>query len=125
MNEYICLPGFEHLLLEESFVLQVCASPRSLEMTCEFVLTPGHSSYASPQSDSRYCFLRGVIRFQGVSSLLWADQMVFLPAIDATGEIDYGHIDRFEWEGDAFELSGDFGRVELSAETVVVRLTEA
>jgi hypothetical protein len=45
------------------------------------------------------------------------------PAIDATGEIDYGHFDSFvEVASGKFEVSGDFGVLRLQSDepTVVV-----
>jgi hypothetical protein len=39
---------------------------------------------------------------------------------DATGEIDYGNIDSIQWDGTAYELAGDWGRVRVESDAPTV-----
>ena len=50
---------------------------------------------------------------QGVTALRW-DGQGGRPAVDASGELDYGSIDTFAHDGDLYTLAGDFGRIEVT-----------
>ena len=53
---------------------------------------------------------------------MWGGQGA-APATDASGERDFGHIDSLVWEGDAFRLEGDWGRMEVSAERAELEIS--
>lgn len=119
MKPYTDIPGFGDLVLEESFVLGVCATPTRVTIDVELALTPDHPAYVPPPPDENEAYRRGQIRFLGVRRLAWEDQGA-RPATDATGEIDYGHIDGLRWDGETFELEGDWGRMSLEADSAEV-----
>jgi hypothetical protein len=123
VRPYTELAGFADVVLEESYVLSICATPGKFEITVELVLTPDHPAYAVPPADENECYRRGTIRFSAVKRLVWDDQGA-RPATDATGQVDFGHIDVFGWDAERFELRGDFGAVDLVAGGVTVGLTD-
>lgn len=109
------------VVLEESYVLDIEVRPGSVAFSMDFVLTPEHKDFRPPGPEASYCYRRGRLTFSGVTRCLWADQGA-PPARDATGEIDFGNIDSFEWDDAGYVLQGDWGRIELVAEQVHVRL---
>jgi hypothetical protein len=117
VRSYVDLPGLEEIVLEESYVLGVHAEPALLLFRMDFALTPRHPRYVPPPSGEVECFRRGTLRFSGVERLVWGGQGR-PPARDATGEIDFGHIDSFTWGAEGFALAGDWGEIELRAATV-------
>lgn len=114
MVDYRTIPGFESLYLEDSWVLNITARPGSIELVVELVLCESHPLYRHPSVGERYCYRRGTVRFEGVTSLYWEGQGL-VPAVDATGEQDYGSIDALTVTSDAFILEGDFGRIAITA----------
>jgi len=44
------------------------------------------------------------------------------PARDASGELDYGGIDGYEWDESGHHLFGDWGRIDVVADTVTAEL---
>jgi hypothetical protein len=120
-GEYTDFPGFEHLVLEESYILEIVASPGRLVVRLDAVLTREHSEYTPPPPSERECFRVATIEFFGVSSLWWSEQGR-PPAIDATGGIDYGTVDSFDRRGDTYSVDGDFGRIKVEARAVGVTL---
>jgi hypothetical protein len=121
MRSYVEIDALRDVVLEESFVLNLRAEPGSLEFEAEFVLGEKHPDYRVPAADESDCFVRGTLRFRGVRSLNWEDQGA-PPATDASGEIDYGHIDDLRWDDDLFELEGDWGRMRVVASVVDLEL---
>jgi hypothetical protein len=121
MRSYRELPGVTEIVLEESYVLGVKAEPGELIFDVEFVLTQNHPAYSPPPPSERECFRRGSLRLIGIKRLVWDDQGA-PPATDASGEIDFGHIDSFEWEDGHYLLAGDWGRIDATAQEVEVRL---
>lgn len=119
MKPYTDVPGLTDIVLEESFVLGINATPTRLTVDVEFALTVGHPAYAPPPPHENEAYRRGQIRFLDVRRLLWEDQGA-RPATDATGEVDYGHIDDLRWDGRTFELEGDWGRMSLEAGSIEV-----
>lgn len=124
MRTYQDIPSLAAILLEESYVLDIEAHPSSVEFMVDFVLTQKHSEYRPPNPGESYCYRRGWIRFSGVTRCLWSNQGA-PPATDATGEVDFGNIDSFEWDRSGYSLEGDWGRMELIAKQIGVRLGES
>ena len=122
MNAYTDLPGLEEIVLEESYVLAVRAEPATVVFEVDFVLTQKHPEYVRPPATERECFHRGFLRFLKVESLVWGDQGL-QPAVDASGELDYGHIDSLTTGQRTFWLEGDWGRMEVCAGMLELELT--
>jgi hypothetical protein len=109
--------------LDESYVLGVAAQPGGLTFEVDFALTQEHP--LRPATAERDGMLSPRhLRFVGVERLVWEAQGA-PPAIDASGESDFGHIDSFEWEDGRYVINGDWGRIEASAGAVEVGLTAA
>jgi hypothetical protein len=121
MPDYWSIPGFENLYLEDSWVLDITARPGVLELVVDLVLREPHPSYEPPKTGEQYCHRRGVVRFQGVSSLRWEGQGS-VPAVDATGERDYGSVDALRMTDDAYVVEGDFGRIAVASAPPSVEL---
>ena len=114
MPYYWSIPGFDGLYLEDSWVLDITARPGVLELVVDLVLRESHPSYEAPKAGEQYCHRRGVVRFEGVSSLRWEGQGS-VPAVDATGERDYGSVDALRVTDDAYMVEGDFGRIAVAS----------
>jgi hypothetical protein len=121
MQSYTELPGLAEIVLEESYVLGIRIEPGTVSFDMDFVLSSHHPRYTPPPPDERDSFRRGTLRLLGVRRLRWDGQGA-PPALDASGEIDFGHIDSFEWEDDTFVLEGDWGRLEANASEVAASL---
>jgi hypothetical protein len=122
MKPYAAISDLRDVVLEESYILDVVARPGTLELRGDFVLGLQHPRYHRPPSSETDCFIRGVLSFRNVRRLVWEGQGV-PPATDATGEIDYGHIDDMQWDGDDFRLEGDWGRIQVVAASVSLVLS--
>ena len=119
--------GLANVVLEDSWVLSVDASLTQLTFALDLVLTPAHPDYSRPERGEARCYRRGML-------VLESDVAVFLrrsslpPAVDAAGQIDYGHIDTFcsaAGLGDgAWELSGDWGEAMARQPRVRVQLND-
>lgn len=114
MTPYTALPDFEHLYLEDSFILGIEANPGILTVRLDVVLTEDHPDYSAPLPNEQYCYRSALIRFEGVTRLHWLSSSL-RPAIDASGEMDYGGVDEFGRDGSTFVLVGEFGHIDVEA----------
>lgn len=121
MHPYVEIAQLRELLLEESYLLGITAVPGKVTFELDLVLTPGHAEYSAPKPGEQYCVRRGVLVFEGVSRLLWSHSGN-PPAVDASGEVDYGQIDSFEWDDVGALLEGSWGRMEIVSSSVEVAL---
>ncbi|MFF4358473.1 hypothetical protein [Streptomyces sp. NPDC001604] len=119
--DYAQLDGFANFYLEDSFVLEVKATPGSLVLEVELVLTPQHPAYHPPAPGEQHCYARATIEFPKVRNLMWADQGT-PPAVDASGAKDFGGIDALFWNGSVFHVEGDWGAIDVASAPPVVRL---
>lgn len=119
MTNYWELRGFEHLYLEDSWVLSIEATENSLAFDMDLVLRESHPNYRPPRAGEQYCYRRGFVTFTGVTTLTWTGQGG-PPATDANGEQDLGSIDEFEIADNRYTMSGDFGRIQLIAQLPTV-----
>jgi hypothetical protein len=123
MSGYTSIPGFEDIYLEDSWILGIRAEPGSVFLDLDVVLNESHPAYAPPMPGEQYCYRRGAIRFEHVDSLTWTRQTMVVPAIDASGEPDFGSIDEFEIGQGQYTIEGDFGRLEITSSRPTIELT--
>jgi hypothetical protein len=114
-RSYDEIEEFNGYFLEESYVLSINAQPGTVVFRLNFALTTRHANYFEPLPGEQFCYVNGTLIFSGVSSLTW-DRQGSPPAVDATGEVDYGNIDTFSLEASTYQLSGDWGLMRLQAE---------
>jgi hypothetical protein len=114
VKSYTEIDGLENIVLEESYVLGITATPGHLVFRVDFVLTADHPLYRPPAAGNTECTRTGEISFEAVESLQWSGQGA-PPARDASGEIDYGHIELFEWKPGCYRLEGDWGFIEVAS----------
>lgn len=112
MSSYSKCQNLTDLYLEGSWVLSIRAIPTKLEMMLDFALREGHANYVSPSSGEQYCYKRGTLVFTPIRELHWVDQGR-QPAVDASGEMDYGSLDVVEFNATAWHLDGDFGTISV------------
>ncbi|GAA1711787.1 hypothetical protein GCM10009745_69870 [Kribbella yunnanensis] len=122
-TSYDELPGFASYVLEESYVLGVIAEPGVVRFRLEVVLTPEHPAYEEPGSGVYLCYRPGELRFDGVTELDWAGQGAS-PATDASGEVDYGHVDTMTLENGVYALAGDWGSMRVRAASARVAIDD-
>jgi hypothetical protein len=120
--QYYELEEFRHLYLEDSYVLGLDEGDRSLSLRMEFVLRESHPTYRPPPADRQYCYRKGTITFANVRQKNWIEK-TFALSRDASGEVDYGNIDTFTYEGDWSKLQGDWGEVHIQSDCPTVELT--
>jgi hypothetical protein len=120
MKGYEQLSGFEHLYLEDSWVLAVGERANELRFDLEAVLTEDHPDWHPPKPDEVYAYKRLAVVFLKPREVTWVKRMTGPPAVDASGEVDYGNIDVFMWDGDLFDLQGDWGHVRVVSDPPVV-----
>ncbi len=123
MKPYTDIKGLQDIVLEESYVLAITATPGELVFAVDFVLTPDHPLYQPKRPEEFACFRRGEFRIQAVTSLQWTEQGT-PPARDATGELDYDHIDSFEWNPGCYRLEGEWGFMAVTGGDVQVTIDE-
>jgi hypothetical protein len=121
MRAYDELPGLEHLYLEDSWVLAVEETAHELRFVVEAVLTETHAHWRPPRPGEQYCYHRVELVFSRPRSVEWLKRMEGPPAVDASGEVDFGNIDAFRWDASVFELEGDWGAVRVDGEPPSVR----
>lgn len=117
------LAGLKDVYLEDSFVLGISQDDASLRFTMLFVLRESHPDYVPPARRERYCFRLGMLELRGMQRCSWA-RRTMLKYRDADGRVDYGNIDVFYREGDAYHLEGDWGVVDLVASPPLMTLTQ-
>lgn len=76
-----------------------------------------------PAVGEQYCYPRAILRFDRVTTLSWSEQGT-PPAMDATGQPDFGSFDQFKVEGEKYRLSGDFGLIIIESDPPVLELAE-
>jgi len=109
------------VFLEDSFVLSIRASERSITFLIDAVLTPQHPRYQPPNSARNNCLERSLIIFESdfpidfepAEWLRTVDDSDWHRIDQVTNNVDYGGVDGFVpvvWEGrPAWFLGGYWG----------------
>ncbi|MFV0317865.1 MAG: hypothetical protein ACK5O2_13010 [Microthrixaceae bacterium] len=123
MAAYYELPGLEQIYLEDSFVLGVAILPGSVRVQLDVVLREGHPSYVAPVDNEQYCFRKGALTLEEVSEVTWY-MPPGPPAIDASGDTDYGGVDSYEVEGSVHRITGEIGELTVTCGRYSLHLGE-
>lgn len=110
--QYSRFRGFEHVYLEDSFVLDIQTAPSSAEIALEIVLTENHPLYKTPPLDEQYCYRKARIYFPDAERVEWIEKSM-IPSTDATGNVDYGNIDEFFLANEHYHVRGDWGELDI------------
>lgn len=113
---------FTGYYFEDSYVLGIVERGDAIEFKLELVLTPSHPNYQPPKKNEQHCYKKGSLVFCGVDCARWErrSERVF---VDAQGDKDFGNIDSFLiFPAGRYELEGDWGAVEIRAESASVTL---
>ncbi|GAB2922105.1 hypothetical protein [Streptomyces sp. NPDC058869] len=121
MNDYRKVSRLAVYHFEESYVLDIQARPGLLALEIDLALNVDHPQYRPASPGERHCYRTGTLQFSHVVDLSWVDQGT-PPAKDATGELDYGTVDCLEVEGNLYVMTGDFGRISVTASDLSIRL---
>lgn len=110
VNYYEAFSDLAGVVLEDSWVLDVAPGAHGVAIRLEVALTPEHSRYGAPRPGEQHCYRMGwlSVRGEGVIDVRLSGNR---PAIDATGERDFGHVDTFVFNSTEghWELAGDWG----------------
>ncbi len=124
MSDYQSLPGFEGVLLEESIVRAVVATPQGLTVMLDAYLATTHPRWHPPVEGEWATWVPSVLTFEGVSDLTWrgGDRP---PSRNADGTVDFDTLDVFTVDGDRYTLESGAGDIELTATNVMLTLQPA
>ncbi|MFD7022922.1 hypothetical protein [Promicromonospora sukumoe] len=103
--------GLGNVFLEDSWVLEYALSRNGLAFRIEVALLPGHALFQSPRPGEQHWYRAAWMRVLS-SEPVQLELSGALPAHDAKGESDLGHIDVFAKfdDADRWVLEGDWGR---------------
>ena len=121
MVDYTEIPGLEHFVLEESFVLSITESPGRVQLEVDLVFAKDHPELLPARPDEWAYFRTGLITFDGVTEFSWENRTA--PAREPDGTTSWGSIDTFIQDGDVYLLEGDPGNLRIVAGTVRVEFT--
>ncbi len=117
------LPGFEHVCLEDSWVLGIDVSGEAVRVRLDTALLPGHPDYAAPARRERHCYREGVILFERLRRC--SGDVGFLSSRDAGAEPDLGRLTGLTKKGDLWRLEGDWGRLSIVSDAPVIVVAAA
>lgn len=109
---YASISGFQHTLLEDSWVLHINADDSTARLELDLVLLPGHPEYTPPIPGEQYCYLGGTISFSHADAVV-LDRSGAPPATSADGTRDLDNIDVWDVRHGRHHLSGSWGELDV------------
>lgn len=121
MVDWRRLREFADVDLEASFVLSWHADAESLVIDVDLCLGPEHAFYEKPRPAEKACIRAAFIEFPYCDEVATADRKG--PAAAVAGSLRHGAIRGFVVRDTGhYEISGDFGNVNIRAERPILRL---
>lgn len=144
--------GFDTVVLEESFVLNLKTTMSFVDFQLELAINEKYPLYTPPEprqkvepafedeeegeipegfdmakdgeeEEVKYSYRRGRIFFPNMEQVKWQSRVQ--PYIDpGTGTVDYGSIDYFYKEGDTYFLAGYWGELEVTCGAPLLEIDE-
>lgn len=123
MLYYEAFPDLAGVYLEDSWVLELARSDQLLALRLDTVLRPEHPLYEPPKPGGQHSYREAWLglRAEALEVQLSEDP----PAKDASGELDFGHVDVFVFDqsDSRWRLEGDWGQARVASPTVTLRFT--
>jgi len=118
------LREFNAVDLTKSFVLSWHTKSESLLIDLDLYLCPDHAFYEKPRPAEKACFRQAYLEFPYCSDVRsGADAGDSQPVSDAVAALDHGAIAGLRRIGNGrYEITGEFGQVEIGAERPILRL---
>jgi hypothetical protein len=117
---YQAFPELSGTYLEDSWVLSVSVENEEVTFDLDLVLTPEDPSYHPPQRGEQHCYVRASLVISSPEGLTF-NRSEAPPAVDASGEKDFGNIDSFTNVGeDRWQIEGCWGTLEVCSPQVTV-----
>lgn len=120
--------GFNQIVLEESFVLNLKTTMSFVEFQMQFAVNQTYPYYTPPEKDEDgegpdYSYRSGRIFFPNMEQVHWQSRIQ--PYIDpATGSVDYGAIDFFYLEEGTYRLAGYWGELDIVSGPPILEIDE-
>jgi hypothetical protein len=119
-KNYFELESFKGLYLEDSYVLNIIATPKLVEIEMDFVLTENHPLYSVPKKGEQYYYKRGKLLFINTKLIKWQNSTFQFESIDRNREVDLGNIDVFHQNANNYYLEGDWGNLSIECQDIKV-----
>jgi hypothetical protein len=115
--------GFNQVVLEESFVLNLKTTMSFVDFQMNFAVNEQYPLHTPPEEDFEYCFRRGRIFFPNMEQVRWTSRIQ--PYIDpGSGGVDYGAIDYFYLEDGWYHLAGFWGELDIVSGPPILEIEE-
>lgn len=111
-KNYYEFPELSAVYLEDSYVLRINEGDGTIWFSMLLVLTEQRPRYHDPLPGEQYCYANADLIFNDVREVRWIERNG-LVYTDATGESDLGNIDTMVYSNDHYELTGDWGQVQI------------
>ena len=105
---------FKGIDLNDSFVLSWVQEADLLRFELEASIWPDSVYYSKPEDDEYTCYRKATLMFRGVQSTVGLKPIDSVPSTtDPDGTVDFGNIETLSQTENGFQLSGDFGSVNI------------
>lgn len=105
---------FKGIDLNDSFVLNWLQEGARLRFDLEASIWPDSLHYSKPENDEYTCYRKATLIYTGVQTIVGLKPVESMPSTAGLdGETDFGNIDTFIQTENGFQLSGDFGSVNI------------
>jgi len=105
---------FRGIDLTDSFVLSWSHDGNELTFELEASIWPDSEYYSKPHNGEYTCYRKAALKFTGVQSINGLKSINLVSSTtDPDGSTDYGNIDALSQTETGFNLSGDFGSVNI------------
>lgn len=111
-KNYYDFPELSEVYLEDSYVLAIKEDGDTITFSMLLVLREQHPRYHDPLPGEQYCYANADLIFTGVQGVRWLERSHQIYT-DATGEEDLGNIDTMVYDTDHYDLTGDWGHVQI------------
>jgi len=126
VTDWTELREFAAVDLTESFVVAWETESESLIIDLDLCLQPEHAFYEKPRPAEGACFRPAVIEFPYCTQVNEPAKNADGTVADAIESLSIGRVSGLRRTGDGqYEISGEFGSVEIMAERPLLRLKDA
>ena len=102
-------------------MLEVCATDTAAMLVLELVVTRAHPLWRPALPGEVHSYVDAALAFDRARAIEYRPSGL-RPAVDATGGVDYGHIDSMTYTDAAWQVDGDWGSLRVDGPAPSLRV---
>ena len=102
MNDYVLNHDLKQIIFEESYVLEIINSNKTITFVLEAAISDDSQHYSKPINNQLFCYKKIQLIFDKITSVVWINEFSNKKIRGIDDEEDFGTIESFKFNNNKY-----------------------